>query len=256
MLHHHIGDVGDGPDRLVGLPARRHGRGHQGAAPTRPARSARRSAPRRRSPASPRRDGAVTGVVLESGEEISAPTRRHHGPPADLVPAPARPPRPARRLRRRHRALEVPQRHGEGQPRGRPAAGVHQPARLRPGGARRHDRAGRVARRHRGRVPGRGRPAAPRRCRSPTSASPASSTTRSRRAGQHVVSMFTQWVPHTWSAEPHARRARGVRRPRDRPDGRGRARASPTRSCTARSSGRTRWSTSTAWSAATSSTAS
>jgi phytoene dehydrogenase-like protein len=23
-------------------------------------------------------------------------------------------------------------------------------------------------------------------------------------AGQHVVSMFTQWVPHTWSAEPHA----------------------------------------------------
>jgi phytoene dehydrogenase-like protein len=22
--------------------------------------------------------------------------------------------------------------------------------------------------------------------------------------GQHIVSMFTQWVPHTWSAEPHA----------------------------------------------------
>jgi phytoene dehydrogenase-like protein len=23
-------------------------------------------------------------------------------------------------------------------------------------------------------------------------------------AGQHIVSMFTQWVPHTWNAEPHA----------------------------------------------------
>ena len=33
--------------------------------------------------------------------------------------------------------------------------------------------------------------------RSPTSASRACSTTRSRPPGQHVMSMFTQWVPHT-----------------------------------------------------------
>ena len=41
----------------------------------------------------------------------------------------------------RHRALEDPQRHGEGQRRGRPAARVHRQARLRPRRARRHDRA-------------------------------------------------------------------------------------------------------------------
>ena len=51
---------------------------------------------------------------------------------------------------------------------------------VRPGGARRHDRAGRVARRHRERVPGGGRGRAARRCRSPTSASRACSTTRWR----------------------------------------------------------------------------
>ena len=34
--------------------------------------------------------------------------------------------------------------------------------------------------------------------------------------GKHVVSLFTQWVPHEWSEEPHTERARGLRRPRDR----------------------------------------
>ena len=35
--------------------------------------------------------------------------------------------------------------------------------------------------------------------RSPTSAFPASSTTRWRRPAQHVMSMFTQWVPHGYA---------------------------------------------------------
>ena len=33
--------------------------------------------------------------------------------------------------------------------------------------------------------------------------------------GAHVVSLFTQWVPHTWSRGAPSRRARGVRRSRD-----------------------------------------
>ena len=51
---------------------------------------------------------------------------------------------------------------------------------LRSRSARRHDRARRVARRHRRRVPGRGRGPAGRACRSPTSASRRCSTRRSR----------------------------------------------------------------------------
>ena len=52
--------------------------------------------------------------------------------------------------------------------------------------------------------------------------------------GKHVVSMFTQWVPHTWATEPHTRRARGVRRPRRSRASRRSRPASPTRSCTGR----------------------
>ena len=52
--------------------------------------------------------------------------------------------------------------------------------------------------------------------------------------GKHVVSMFTQWVPHTCATEPDQARARRVRRPgRSHASTRSRP-ASPTRSCTAR----------------------
>ena len=44
--------------------------------------------------------------------------------------------------------------------------------------------------------------------------------------GKHVMSMFTQWVPHEWSTDAAPRRARRVRRPRHRPGRGGRARAS------------------------------
>ncbi len=42
--------------------------------------------------------------------------------------------------------------------------------------------------------------------------------------GKHVMSMFTQWVPHEWSARAAPRRARRVRRPRHRRGRGGRAR--------------------------------
>ena len=52
--------------------------------------------------------------------------------------------------------------------------------------------------------------------------------------GKHIVSLFTQWVPHGVGRRARRRGARGLRRPRDRRLRRARARASPTRSCTAR----------------------
>ncbi len=52
--------------------------------------------------------------------------------------------------------------------------------------------------------------------------------------GKHVMSMFTQWVPHTFAGGAASRRARRVRRPRHRARRRGRARLHRARSCTAR----------------------
>ena len=51
--------------------------------------------------------------------------------------------------------------------------------------------------------------------------------------GQHVCRLFTQWVPIGTPTRPR-RRARRVRRPGDRAGGGGRARRSPTRSSTGR----------------------
>ena len=90
--------------------------------------------------------GAVTGVLLECGEELphrpSRPPRTRRSRSSGSWTAPS-----AGRLRQRHRALADPQRRREGEPRGRPAAGVHRQSRLRPRSARRHHRACRVARR-------------------------------------------------------------------------------------------------------------
>ena len=57
---------------LLGAVARRHRRGVERDRRRRPAASAPRSAPRRRSPASCTRAGQATGVVLENGDEIAA----------------------------------------------------------------------------------------------------------------------------------------------------------------------------------------
>ena len=158
-------------------------------------------APTRPSRASTCATAACAASTLESGEELRADVvvAATHPKitfldqidraelPTDFVDA--------------HRALEDAQRHGEGERRGRPAARVHREARLRPRGARRHDRARRVARRHRGRVPGRGR--GPRRAALPFAdiCIPSVFDPTLAPEGKHVVSMFTQWVPHTWASE-------------------------------------------------------
>ena len=144
-LHHHIGDLGDGQIGAWGFP--RGGMGGVTQAMARRPRVLRRGDPyrRHRSRASrPPADGR-TGVVLESGEEITAPTVITTAHPKISFLRPASTGRAARRLRRGHRALEDPLRHREDQPRRRPAAGLHLHPGVRPAGARRHDRAGRVA---------------------------------------------------------------------------------------------------------------
>jgi phytoene dehydrogenase-like protein len=66
-----------------------------------------------------------------------------------------------------------------------------------------------------------------------------------RPPGKHVMSMFTQWVPHGFAAAPHtaeleAYADRVIARVEELAPG------FTSRSCTARSSARTRWSTTTA----------
>ena len=70
--------------------------------------------------------------------------------------------------------------------------------------------------------------------RSPTSASRRCSTDTLAPEGHHIVSMFTQWVPHEWAGKPMPAELDAYADRVDR-DGRGgRARASPSRSCTGR----------------------
>ena len=260
MVHHHVGDLGDGKLGALGLPARRHGRGHAARWPRPPGPSAPRSAPSAPVAAHRRtRDGRATGVVAGGRRGARRADRRHDRAPArsrscELVDRD----RPAGRLRRRHRALEHPQRHRQGQPGRRPAAGVHLAARS----STREVHGGTIVlaespRRRRGRLPGRGRRpaggAAVRRRLHPVGVRRLAGAAE----GHHIVSMFTQWVPHTWAGEPHRRGAGGAT-----PTAwsarmeRGRARVHRLGPAPAGHRAATRWSTSTAWSAATSSTAS
>ena len=227
MLHHHLGDIGEREHR----PARGASRAAAWAAVTQaladggPLVRRARSGPRRRSRGSRTRDGAVDRRRARVRRGDHGADGHHHGAPADLVPAPAGPPRPARRLRRGHR--DAGSRAAARSRSTSPSTGCRSsPARpgfdpqVHGGTIVLAESLDDIEGAFQEAVGGRRRDAAVRRHLHPV----ASSTTRSRRPGQHVVSMFTQWVPHTWNAEPRARRARGVRRPRGGADGRGRAR--------------------------------
>ena len=218
--------------RRVGLPRGRDGRGDPRARRRGPSvrrdgahRDRRRADPRARRPRPRRRHRDRRGDRRR---------RRDRGDPsADHVPPPARPGRPARRVRRRPAAVEDAQRHGEGEPRARPPARVHRRARLRPRRPRRHDRARTEPRPRGAGVPGRGRgPAggrAVRRRLHPVGVRPdARARGQARDVDVHAVGAERVVA----GAAP--RRARRVRGPRRRRDGGRRARASPTRSCTAR----------------------
>ncbi len=196
MLHHSIGDVGDGAmDGSMGSWG--YPIGGMGAVSAAIASSApvvrgeiRTDAPVERILV---RDGRAVGVALEDGTEYRVrPGRRGH-PPPDHLPPPARPPRPARRLRRAtssagaarsgtvkinlaiERSADVRRRPG-------PAAGRTSPESLELCALAGVRRAG---------VPGRPRPG--RGCRAPFSDAVIPSTVDRTLApeGTHIVSMFT-----------------------------------------------------------------
>ena len=255
MAHHHIGDIGDGQIGAWGFP--RGGMGGVSEALASAARSFGRRDPHgmpRGADRGPRRTCHRRRARVRRGDRRGH--RHHDRSPADLLPPPRRSARPARRLRRdierwRSRSGTVkinlavdrlpefaskpgfdPEVHGG------TIVLAEQP------------------RRDRDVLPGRRLRQARRRVPSPTSASRRCSTTRSRREGHHIVSMFTQWVPHTWNTEPHtaeldAYADRMVARMDEVAPGFADSVAAPAGDRSA-----TRWSTSTAWSAATSSTAS
>ena len=116
LLHHSIGNVGDGHLGSWGFPE-----GGMGAVADALVRSAEVLGVR--GPHQPPvekvivRDGRAVGVVLKSGEELQAKAVVTTRPSPDRLPEAPRPQGPARRLRHRHRALEDPQRGGEDQPR-------------------------------------------------------------------------------------------------------------------------------------------
>ena len=191
------------------------------------------------------------------GEEIRAPVVVTSLHPRTRVPRPRRRARAARRLRHRHRALEVAQRRREGQPCPRPAARLHGRPRnaVRPSTTPAPSRWRRPWSSSRGRSRTRAR-AGPRSRRSATASSRPRSTRRSTPRARTSSRCSRSGSRATGSEEPHHRGARGVRRPAGRPVRRGGTRLQGLGHRTATSSARTRWSRSTAWSAATSSTAS
>ena len=180
------------------------------------------------------RNGRVRGVTLASGEELRA----------DVVVAATHPQITfLEQIDRaqlptdfvdRDRAVEDAQRHGEGERRGRPAARVHAPSPAsipKCTAARSCSRSRSTTSRARSRTRSR---AVPRRLPFADICIPSVFDPTLAPEGQHVVSMFTQWVPHAWATEPDATAARRVRRSRrSRASKRSRP-ASPTRSCTAR----------------------
>ena len=247
MAHHSIGDVGDGQLGSWGFPE--GGMGGVSAAIRRSAESfgAEVRTDAARSSGCWSRTAGSTGVVLDDGDELQRARRRRPPAPEDRVPRPDRRARAARRLRARHRALEEPQRRREDQPRARRAARLHRRPRHRTGRSttparsrwRRSiefiERAFQDARE--------GRPAARPFC---DGVIPTTFDKTLAPDGTHIMSLFTQWVPQRLDRGAAHRGARGLRRPAASTSTTRWRRTSRRRSCTATSSGRTRWSTSTA----------
>ena len=220
----------------LGLPRGRHGRRDRRRCAPRPRRFGATIRDRRpRSRRSTSRDGRVD---RRRARERRGARRRRRGrdhAPEDHVPAPARPRRPPRRTsstaieRWKTRSGTVKVNLAVDR---LPEFTVQ--ARLRSRGARRHDRA-RATRSTTSRARSRTRsPGRPSRVPFADICIPSVFDPTLAPEGQHVMSMFTQWVPHDVRRRAARRRARRLRRPRDRAD-RGSSRpASRRRSCTAR----------------------
>ena len=203
MAHHSIGDVGDGHLGNWGFQE-----GGMGAVADAIAGAARENGAEIRTGARvtqllikrwPGRRGRPRGRTADHGQG-----RGHLAAPAHRVPGPRRPPEPARRLRRRHRALEDPQRRRQDQPGAGRTPRLHRRSRHQPGRSttrvrwrwRRPCRTSSAPSKTRAR-------AGPPPGRSATGSSRPPSTRRCARRAYHIMSLFTQWVPSDWSEEPH-----------------------------------------------------
>ena len=206
MAHHSIGDVGDGHLGRVGLSE-----GGMGAVADAIRSSAeafgcevRTDAPVDKDPRV--RRARARACVLKDGEELRAPTRGRRDPSEDHVPASDRPPRAARRLRARHRALADPQRRGEGERRARRSlpdfiADPGTEPQPHHSGSVELALSTRDTSSRRSRMPQEGRAPSG---RSSTACIPSTLDQTLAPEGMHIMSLFTQWVPHEWSEEPHA----------------------------------------------------
>ena len=237
------------PPRHVGLPDRRHGRGLRRHPRARPSRSAPRSAPTRRSSASSSRTARSSAWRSPTARSCERRHRRRRHPPADHVPPPARPQRAARRLRRTTSSTGAPAR---GTVKVNVALSELPDFDAWPGTDRTRrsytgvGRAVPLDRLPRAGLPGRPRGHGRRPARSPTACIPSTVDPTLCPEGTHVMSLFTQWVPARRGRRAAPRRAGGLRRPGDRRLQRAGPELQGSRSSTARSSGPTRWSTSTA----------
>jgi phytoene dehydrogenase-like protein len=201
MLHHHIGDIGDGQTGAWGFP-----RGGMGAVTAALAAAARSFGAEIRTEAAvaqiTTRDGAATGVVLESGQELRAPTVVTTAHPAisflRLLDRRDLPPdfvSDIESWRSRSGSVKVnlvvdrlptfashptddPEVHGGTIVLAESLDDIE--------GAFQDAVGGESARLPFADV-----------------CIPSVFDDSLAPAGQHVVSMFTQWVPHTWSTEPH-----------------------------------------------------
>ena len=202
MAHHSIGDVGDG--HLGNWGFQEGGMGGVSAAIEAAARAhgAQIRTGARVARVLVEGDRAV-GVVLENGEEIRAQvvvsTLHPRTAFLEQVGAEYLPDD----FVSRHRALEVPQRRREDQPGPGRAARLHRRSRLAAAGApHRLGRDGADHGVHRARFPDarEGRPA-----QLPFSDGviPTTFDTKLCPEGSHIMSLFTQWVPEDWNAEPH-----------------------------------------------------
>ena len=148
--------------------------------------------------------GQVRGAVLENGEELHGSVGGHHAASEDRVPRPPLARGAARRLRRRHRALEDPQRRGEDQPRTVRAAQLHRQPEFRNGRtSHRLDRDGADRSSTSRRAFQDARVGKPALLPFSDGVIPTTLDKTLNPDGTHIMSLFTQWVPAEWADAPH-----------------------------------------------------
>ena len=199
LMHHSVGDIGDGQVAELGLHRGRHGRrleGLRGVGEVLRRRGARERPGAHDHDLERTRAPASCSTTVRSCAAPIVVTACH--PKITFLQQIDRNELPSE-LRARHRALEDAQRHREGEPRDRPAAHVHRRPRIRPRDPRRRDRTAR--RRRAARAGLSNRLGSARRPTRPFSDTEIPTVVDSTLApeGIHTVSMFTQWCPADWA---------------------------------------------------------